>query len=194
MLYNIRYWWFFLSQGNRWTKYLVHPKIRRPKTLPSDMCIFGRFGRLSSAAVHSADCRFDSRVKWWIHVLFIVTYLRKNSFLLRWNNYKQHSESSTHCWFWSTVSKRGTQIEHSFPIDKCSCEMVNTLPFDIFISTAISCIFNLRSAKTSLWRLAWWFECSPMARETWVQSQVESYQRLKKWYLLPPCLTLSITR
>ena len=32
------------------------------------------------------------------------------------------------------------------------------------------------------------------ARETWVQSQVESYQRLKKWYLMPPCLTLSIIR
>ena len=33
-----------------------------------------------------------------------------------------------------------------------------------------------------------------MARETWVLSQVESYQRLKKWYLMPPCLTLSIIR
>ena len=33
-----------------------------------------------------------------------------------------------------------------------------------------------------------------MTRETWVQSQVESYQRLKKWYLMPPCLTLSIIR
>ena len=33
-----------------------------------------------------------------------------------------------------------------------------------------------------------------MARETWVQSQVESYQRLKNWYLMPPCLTLSIIR
>ena len=33
-----------------------------------------------------------------------------------------------------------------------------------------------------------------MARETWVQSQVESYQRLKKWYLMPPCLTPSIIR
>ena len=29
--------------------------------------------------------------------------------------------------------------------------------------------------------LAWWLEYSPIARETWVQSQVESYQRLKKW-------------
>ena len=27
-----------------------------------------------------------------------------------------------------------------------------------------------------------------------VQSQVESYQRLKKWYLMPTCLTLSIIR
>ena len=33
-----------------------------------------------------------------------------------------------------------------------------------------------------------------MAWESWVQSQVESYQRLKKWYLMPPCLTLSIKR
>ena len=34
----------------------------------------------------------------------------------------------------------------------------------------------------------------PMVQETWVQSQVESYQRLKKWYMMPPCLTLSIIR
>ena len=33
-----------------------------------------------------------------------------------------------------------------------------------------------------------------MARETWVQSQLESYERLKKWYLMLPCLTLSIIR
>ena len=33
--------------------------------------------------------------------------------------------------------------------------------------------------------------CSSMV---WVQSQVESYQRFKKWYLMPPCLTLSIIR
>ena len=25
-----------------------------------------------------------------------------------------------------------------------------------------------------------------MAQETWVQSQVESYKRFKKWYLIPP--------
>ena len=42
--------------------------------------------------------------------------------------------------------------------------------------------------------LAKWVECSPMVRETAVQSQVEWYQRLKKWYLMPPCLTPSIIR
>ena len=35
--------------------------------------------------------------------------------------------------------------------------------------------------------LAYWVECSPMVRETRFQSQVESLQRLKKWYLMPSC-------
>ena len=39
-----------------------------------------------------------------------------------------------------------------------------------------------------------WVESSPMARETGVQSQVESYQIFKKWYLITPCLTLNIIR
>ena len=42
--------------------------------------------------------------------------------------------------------------------------------------------------------LAWWLECSLMARKTWVQSQVYSYQRLKKWYLILLYLTLSNKR
>ena len=42
--------------------------------------------------------------------------------------------------------------------------------------------------------LAYWVECSPMSRGDGVQSQVESHQRLKKWYLIYPCLTLSIIR
>ena len=39
---------------------------------------------------------------------------------------------------------------------------------------------------TSIWYL--------MVQETRVQSQVKSYQRLKKWYLIPPCLTISIIK
>ena len=33
-----------------------------------------------------------------------------------------------------------------------------------------------------------------MVQETGVQSKVESYQRLKKWYMMPPCLALSTLR
>ena len=39
-----------------------------------------------------------------------------------------------------------------------------------------------------------WVECSPMSRETRVQSQVVLYQKLKKWYLMPPSLILGIIR
>ena len=42
--------------------------------------------------------------------------------------------------------------------------------------------------------LAQWVDCSPMNRETWVQFQVASHQRLLKWYLIPPSFTLSSKR
>ena len=35
---------------------------------------------------------------------------------------------------------------------------------------------------------------SLMVRETWVKFHVASYQRLEKWYLIPPCLTVSNIR
>ena len=40
--------------------------------------------------------------------------------------------------------------------------------------------FNTNIAESRTGLLALWVDCSPMAREIWVQSQVESYQRLKK--------------
>ena len=94
------------------------------KTLPADVIVFGHFGRLSPAAVYTTDCRFDSGVKWWIHVSSIVICLLKNSFLLHWNNCKQCTELSTCCCFWSTASKRSIDFEHSFLIDECSCKIV----------------------------------------------------------------------
>ena len=51
------------------------------------------------------------------------------------------------------------------------------------------CFNNLYQVFTSVW-----LDCSPIARETWIQSLVESYKRLKKWYLMPSCLILSIMR
>ena len=48
--------------------------------------------------------------------------------------------------------------------------------------------------KTSLYLEIPLASCLPIARETGVQSHVDSYQRLKKWYLMPLCLTPSIIR
>ena len=39
--------------------------------------------------------------------------------------------------------------------------------------------------------LSQWFKCSPIVLKTRVGSLVESYQRLPKWYLMPPCFSLS---
>ena len=39
-----------------------------------------------------------------------------------------------------------------------------------------------------------WVECFSFVQETRVQSQVESYQSLYKWYKMLPCFTLSIKR
>ena len=46
----------------------------------------------------------------------------------------------------------------------------------------------------SIGSLVQWLECSPMVRQSWVQSQVVSYQRLEKWYLIALGLTLSNIR
>ena len=75
----------------------------------------------------------------------------KTPFLLHWNSCEQRSESSTHCCFWSTVSKRTSHFEHSFLIDKCSGKMVNILYSDIFYSSYIPDDFNLGWDKTSFW-------------------------------------------
>ena len=53
--------------------------------------------------------------------------------------------NALNCRFWLTVRKHSSHFEHSF------LKMMNTLPSDIFNSSAISCNFNLWSAKTSLW-------------------------------------------
>ena len=44
-----------------------------------------------------------------------------------------------------------------------------------------------------LWSVSVLWKCTSIpTQETRVQSQVESYQKLKKWYLIPPYLTISI--
>ena len=52
----------------------------------------------------------------------------------------------------------------------------------------------LRSNVIELARLVFYPRSSPMVWETWVQSQVASYRRLRKWNLIPRCLSLSHIR
>ena len=88
--------------------------------------------------------------------------------------------------FWGKENnnrKKQTPLKIVFP------KLISSIKNSVFPSPAKDDII-LRFTRT----LAWWLECSPMARETWVQVQVESYQRLKKWYLMPPFSTLSIIR
>ena len=47
---------------------------------------------------------------------------------------------------------------------------------------------------THMTMYVYWPKIWSTAQETRVQSQVESYQRLIKWYLIFPCITLSIIR
>ena len=87
MLWNIRYWWFFLSQGNRGTKYLAHPKIRRPKPCLLMFASLVSFGRLSPAAVYSTDCWSEVLDPCFIHchifmqkLLFVALKLLQTTF------------------------------------------------------------------------------------------------------------------
>ena len=74
-------------------------------------------------------------------------YRRNKSFLLRVNSFKQRSESWIRCCFCSPVSERGTHLEYNFFILKFSCTTLNTVPFDIFKMSAISCNFTFPSDK-----------------------------------------------
>ena len=142
MLYDICYWWFFLSSVNRWTKYLAHPKIQRPKScLPMfvSLVALDRFHLLLSTQ-WSGGFKFHPLSHIYAKTPFCWVETVANN-----------TELSTHCCFWLTVNKSCTHFEHSSLIDNCSCKMVNTLPSDIFNSSAISCNFNLWMAKTSLW-------------------------------------------
>ena len=70
---------------------------------------------------------------------------------------------------------------HPLCVLLCSC-----MSYDVFISSSLMlgvCTHTHTHARTHIYGvtgpLAYWIYRSPMARETRVHSQVESYQRLK---------------
>ena len=149
LLYNICYWWFFLSQGNR-TKYFTHPKIQRQKpwllmfvslfTLDSFHLLLSTQLITNLTPEWSGGSRFHPLSHIYTKIPFCCVETIANNTL-----------NHQHIVVFDRLSKYGTHFEHSFFIEKRSCKMVNTLPSDIFNYSTISCNFNLWSAKTSLW-------------------------------------------
>ena len=63
-----------------------------------------------------------------------------------------------------------------------SIKLFNQCWFFVNSNNLQKCIISIYFALSSTpFLFDQWVECSSMARETGVQSQVESYQRLKKW-------------
>ena len=149
LLYRIRYWWFFLYQDNRWTKYRAHPKI--PKLKPYLLMFASLITLYSFQRLLTTQLTADLTAEWsggsrfhplsHIYAYFVALKQLQTTFWI-----------AKSLLFWLTVSKRNnTRFEYSFSIDKCSCKMVHTLPSDISNSSVMSRNFNLRSAKTNLW-------------------------------------------
>ena len=85
----------------------------------------------------------------------------------------------------------------------CAEKVGDTHHNQLYISTLIKSFILTRNIIQTLCKvlvrgrtgsLVPWVECSPMVWETCVQYQIASYQRLLKWYLIPPCLTPSNIR
>ena len=177
MLYNNCYWWLLLSQGNRWTKYLAHPKIWRLKPC---LLMFASLVTLDSFyLLMSTQLTVDLTLEWSGRSMFhpLSHIYAKTPFCC--------SESLIRCCFWSTVSKCGTHFEHSFLIDKCSCKIVNMLPSYIFNSFTISRNFNLRSSQNEFVEFfgVFWDNCQIWV--TWVFSIICVYMTAFK-VSIPP--------
>ena len=85
------------------------------------------------------------------------------------------------------LAKKITLRSISYPL------MAEKLIFLFFIER-LKVYFPKRNNYTHNGPNNWWVDYSLILQETGVQSQAKSYQRLKKWHLMSPCLTLSIIR
>ena len=103
-------------------------------------------------------------------------FYAKNSFLFRWNSYKQRSESSTHCCFWLTVSKRNnyvwTQLFHGQIFTQ------NSEYTTIWYLQLLCYVMQLfPSAKISLWRDVQ-HNCTPDISHILRQSKIKLYKTI----------------
>ena len=136
--------------------------------------------------------------------------------LYRWARAHTHTHTHTHIYIYIYMCVCVCMCV-CIPVYICVCVCVCVLFFSFFILFSVwwrrlwllrnemksFCCLRFKVVKkwlrsSILWNLVGslteWVECSPMARETGVECQFESYQRFKRWYLMPTCLTLNTTR
>ena len=169
---NIRYWWFFLPQGNQWTKYLAHPKIREPK-----LCLLMFASLLALDGFHpllSTQLTADLTLEWsWRSMFQPLTHTYAKTFCC-------YEKLQTTLWIFDallflinseqTRNPLWTQLSH--------CKIVNIVPTDTFNPSAISRNFNLRLAKTSACRF-WYFPGQlPNLGDLSVQHHLRLYDRV----------------
>ena len=116
-------------------------------------------------------------------------YLLRERLFFITNNTKKREEKTYKT---SSGSENETKIKeifshtekHYFPVlqinntTNTKSLYIHVYNFDIYIYIHIY-LYIYTHTQTNR-TLAWWLECLPMAWETWVQSQVELYQRHKK--------------
>ena len=122
------------------------------KTLPADVCVFGRFGRLSPAAIQPADCLFYSGVKWCIYFMHCHIFTQKLFCCIETvaNNALNHWRVVVFDWLWANPA----------PSLNTALSLTNVLAkwwiHCLLISSTLllfHAIINLWSAKMSLWNI-----------------------------------------
>ena len=91
-------------------------------------------------------------LEWWIHVSSIVTCSYKK---LLFSGVETVGNNALNHWcvaiFDQLWANTVPTFNTAFSLTNVHAKMMNTLPSDIFNSSAISCNFNLQSVKMSLW-------------------------------------------
>lgn len=120
---------------------------------------------------HTANYRFDSDMQRLFHIFHPLLHNNaKNSFLLRLNNFKERSESSTRC-FCSPATTLSAYLGKSFLIHEYLCKKSYAiLPLDVFMMSTMFWNFTLRLSHLCDPISFLIFRCSHFIRMPWLRS------------------------
>ena len=118
---------------------------------------------------------------------FPATLLKMGVAFNLFEQYFSYKSQVIYITMWQTVMQNinvgwsYTDVYKMISLDCSTLPLIRTLYSWVLSKEVSSSIFKAFGMTRS--------GIEPMALETWVQSRIESYQRLKKWYLMPPFLT-----